>query len=327
MAAGYKVGCGGCLNMGPSHSGEHDLYQDTVGGLGSYGNLAPTPSGGMPRTIEEMFASGKLTKAQLEAASMPNVMTLFDAPANDKAELAHFMQRFILDGYMRGVDVVKLLKEKPTKYHLDIIDIQSAYGRPSGAVATANQSRAGFDTSYWDDSTSYISKLTTFYHEMGHGLLDQNHNENEGGSWIMSHNGPGSTFMSNYDERMGELFNPSNPGKVQAPGGATGTPTGAPVSGPSTPSVPEISQLTTTPTIKLNIGGGVTIGGGEGVTASFKPNIGGYSDQGGSSILGSKTGPAYAAFGPVPDQTIKVGENNIFQKTLKDVGAKGIKVG
>jgi hypothetical protein len=329
MASGYKIGCEACMKKGPSHSGTHDMrghdWHDTVGGYGSYGNLAPTPAGGMPRTIEEMLASGRLSQAQIQAASMPNVMSLFDAPAAHKAEMAHFLQRFILDGYMRGVDVVAKIRAKPS-FYLGVTNIQGAgVGRPSSAVATATSARALFDDSYWRPDSSYGSKLQTFYHEMGHAILNQRHTEKDSGSWIMSSNGPGGGWMDRYDQALGQLFNPGNPGSTQPNGGGYGTVGGGFGMG-------GFAQQGIQPTIRMTIGG-APIMGSMGMPR-FNPNMG-WQDNASSDMSGPPQ-PLQATWGQPNSGTPKVDFGrpavgvaglpsvNVFAQTLQRLGAASV---
>lgn len=267
-------------------------------------------------SIDQMTMSGQFTAAQLQAASLPNVMSLFDAPPEYRQEMAHFMQRFILDGYMRGVDVVSILRNKPQKFWVAVQDIQSTAGRPSGAVATATSKRALFDTSYWTPNKSYEAKLQTFYHEMGHALLNQRHNEADGGSRIMSHNG-GS--LANYQKAVDVLFRGTN----VAPGGARGIISGG---GWQQPTMMQMIQ----PTITVNSG---FSGGFQGPTlrmntSPIMPNVGPKV----ASI--DMISPDIRTFNPVQalirkdNKQIDLGQdmsmgtaNNVFAAALKKMGA------
>ncbi|UOF79068.1 neutrophil collagenasE [Caudoviricetes sp.] len=325
MAAGYDVRCSACKTWGPSHPGIHNRNltasdkdvliggdQDTIGGAG-YDNY-----------ISGILSSGKLTSSQIKAASISNVMTLFDAPAAVKDEFAHFLQRFIIDGFLRGVDVVAIMKSGSKRW------VYSIEEQGSNVLATA-QGRSGvstngsieFDDDFWDSGTSYEKKLQLFYHEMGHAALARPHDDDG----IMEQGVNGDIgMMSNYNAIVNELFGEAQRGRGTAStaGGGSGsieTLSGSSSSSAVAPTPPAPPAATPT-TIKLNVGGGVE-------TNMSAISINGQKQKapgsGADAITNMTTTMANASFA-APDvlNNPQVAENT-FSKTLTTLGAASLK--
>lgn len=276
-------------------------------------------STGRPRTLKEILGSGRLTPEQLQMASLPSVRSMFTTNTPEyKEELAWFLQRFIIDGFLSGVDVVSKIKGKKT-FNLDVVDVQSRLGKGGHVIGTAGPSKVYWDKQYWDKQ-SVKNKLQTFYHELGHSVLGRSHTEKEEGSSIMSWNGPGGSWLDKYDWAVGELFNPDGAGKLVTSG-----------QGPAiTPSMNNLGGGLSgfmQPTIRIGGGGtGLTLGGfvnpmaGIGGGASFGGPIGG--------TIFSAGGPA--TMRPAPTMTVPgltAQQDTVFARALKDVGASSLRMG
>lgn len=147
------------------------------------------------RKLPDILAMGILTPQQIEAAGISNVLTMFDfvgGSETDRLELGYLLQRFILEGYIRGVDVPKMMKDwendniewehastdagvKHRKLVLGFGTEQEINGptglyTPGGAAGLNLQDRyVMFVDKYWQDSPE-VERFGMFFHEFGHQL-------------------------------------------------------------------------------------------------------------------------------------------------------------
>lgn len=142
--------------------------------------------GGM-KTLPEILGSGKLTPEQMQNLSINNVLSLFDFRGGseaDRLEMGYLLQRFIMDGYIRGVDVVKYIKDTAaadgTKVVIGLMTEAEMDTLSDGAVGLASpggglpgmHTKANytlFTEPYWRAAPE-TERFHIFYHEWGHQL-------------------------------------------------------------------------------------------------------------------------------------------------------------
>jgi len=194
---------------------------------------------GMPRTSPELLAM--LNQGQIDQAALPKVLTMFECTGCNEAqklELGFYLQRFIVDGMIRGEDVIKNIQDQGgLKFNMDYTP-----GRGIGGMADTG---GGVNVSLygWGDYSDGW-KFDDFYHEVGHNLLERGHNYDPNSVMY----GPGDVgqlkgpeWLSGvYDYAMGELYNPDNWAKTQAPPGVAPKvdPNAYPQTTPGTPLPP-----------------------------------------------------------------------------------------
>jgi len=144
------------------------------------------------KTLAEHVGSGMISQAQLQNASIGNVLTLFDfrgGSETDRLEMGYLMQRFIIEGYIRGVDVYKFMQDTARADGARMVvglmteDEMKKLYNPGGAAALAGGSGVNailngwsdkanytlFTDGYWRDSSD-LEKFGMFFHEFGHQL-------------------------------------------------------------------------------------------------------------------------------------------------------------
>lgn len=122
----------------------------------------------LPLGVDKVVAAGLLNPEQLESIKLSNIAKIvyFKNSVYDK-ELIHMLQRFIVDGYLRGVNVIPIIKAQNNKLVLQVKQLSGARGMASGETVTLS-------TSFWKDAPFY-SRLRTFYHELGHAIFERAH--------------------------------------------------------------------------------------------------------------------------------------------------------
>lgn len=127
---------------------------------------------GWPVTLTQILGSRVLSAEQLQAASYGNVYAMIAAGSKglseqNHQEAAYLMQRMILEGYIRGVDIVRdIQKENGGKVPLSIFTFNQG-----STIGWGGGGNVQLDANYWN-SVDDAGKLALFYHEMGHELLD-----------------------------------------------------------------------------------------------------------------------------------------------------------
>jgi hypothetical protein len=208
---------------------------------------------GWGTTLSGLLASKAFTAAQLQAASIQNVSKLIKwIGGGGSTELQHqqvefMMQRYVLEGFMNGVDVPRLIQAQYNGSGVPIgffADQGSTIGWGGGGQVT-------WSMSYWNGTDS-AGQLADFYHEMGHELLGEQHEANgimhyivESPSAIKANE---AQLLADYfrtHATRGELGNGVTLAQFygtpdHAGGGVDPTPylSGFPMSGPYNPSAP-----------------------------------------------------------------------------------------
>lgn len=181
---------------------------------------------GWGQTLAQIVGSGMLTQAQLQSASYANVSSMLrvdGGSAADKQEMTYMLQRYILEGYVRGVDMVRDIKED----YGGSVRIQLTDGAVCGTTSTSIIGCGGmgytqFRNSFWQNAGD-ATKLALFYHEVGHEMLNRGHAF--GQQSLMSYDYFNNSWAKNgtlYKSLMDELYrNASGVSRFSPTGGAT----------------------------------------------------------------------------------------------------------
>ena len=294
------------------------------------GQLGQRTPGGMPRDTADVLSSGLLTPDQLEKAKLDNIQKLFKCPGctdAQRTEMALYLQRFVLDGYIRGVDVPGMIQhgdDEPITFHFQD-------GRLSGVADTGGGSDVTFRA--WDKYDDGW-RFQLFYHELGHNLLERGHNANSDSLMYSASGGPGTLQnpskirSERYDYMMGELFNPDNWKKTSAGGNKApsadqlkGYPT---VTGDQikTPEGVPVPQGGPSPGNWRNTGGGHGGGGGGSRPVYNAPPTTNPYWTGPSVAMGSGIGGGAASQLQLPD-ILKMGQSMSLPQMLASLMPNG----
>lgn len=194
------------------------------GGMGAVAPSGPQAAGnetvddsGWNTTLSQIVGSGMLSQQQLQSASFNNVYSMINTTGmteSEKREMAFYMQRMILEGYVRGVDLVREIKSM-NGGKINISLAATVCGGGADGCGTAETNTFSFRTAWWRNRDDKL-KLALFYHEAGHALLNRSHT---GAYSIMQvpYNQISGNWQSNsqYKVLMDELFNNSSTYKSQ----------------------------------------------------------------------------------------------------------------
>jgi hypothetical protein len=166
----------------------------------------------LPMGVDKAVESGKLTKEQIASIQMDKILELFtyqdrDGGTNRHKEMAYMLQRVIVDGYLRGVNIIPIIKAQSDKLKLGVENLPEFANEPNG-VAVGEWVRYG--DNFWEkNGNPFYVKLRTFYHELGHALLERGHKCVN--SMMNSLCSPRPFPKgSNYEPMMAEFFNVKN---------------------------------------------------------------------------------------------------------------------
>lgn len=168
-----------------------------------------------PMGVKAAVLSGKLTKEQIASIQMEEILKLFDykdtdGGVNRHKEMAYLLQRYIVDGYLRGVNLIPIIKAQSSRLVIGVENMPDYKVEPNGA---ANGERVRFGNDFWEKrNTPFYSKLRTFYHELGHALLERTHKCGLSLMHAPKCTGESRPFPrgTKYDPLMDEMFNPKN---------------------------------------------------------------------------------------------------------------------
>lgn len=185
------------------------------------------------KSLAQTLGSGMLSAEQIRSASFANVQAMIgfrdSAPtpgggstglslsSQDKQEMTFYMQRMILEGYVRGVDLTKAIKA--TRGGKMTFGFGDGFGLKGGNGAIGlggTNAGVALDRSFWSKAND-AEKLGLFYQEVGHALLDfpsgvQGHSRGlMKGADADVQNGGGS-LKSNYDKYLNWFFEDANSG-------------------------------------------------------------------------------------------------------------------
>ncbi len=176
---------------------------------------------GWGQTMSQIVGSGMLSQEQLQAASFSNVlsMTRVDGGTdNDRREMAFYMQRMIMEGYIRGVDLVRDIKnEYGGSIRIQLTDGAVCSTTSTSIIGCGGMGFTQFRNSFWQNAGDG-TKLALFYHEVGHEMLNRGHDMRP--SSLMGYDRFNNSWQKDagtYDALMDELYrNSSGVSKVSA---------------------------------------------------------------------------------------------------------------
>lgn len=133
---------------------------------------------GWSKTLAQTVGSGMISAAQFQAASFANVGAMLGtrtssfngatagALSNDeKTEMTYMLQRMILEGYVRGVDIPAMIKNMNGGQ----LKLATSDGAGLGLGVAGYNIGAMFDKTWWSKASD-IDKIGLFYQEVGHAL-------------------------------------------------------------------------------------------------------------------------------------------------------------
>lgn len=200
-------------------AGARAMTMPMMGGAAAPG--IATPQGGQPAgsetvddtgwnvTLSQIVGSGMLSQQQLQSASFNNVYSMINATGmteSTKREMTYYLQRMILEGYIRGVDMVREIKsQNGGKINIGLANAVCGSTAYDGCGDWGSNT-VTFRAAWWNGSTDKL-KLALFYHELGHAILNRPHNSSYS---IMQvpYNQISGTWQtnSNYKTLVDELF-------------------------------------------------------------------------------------------------------------------------
>lgn len=149
---------------------------------------------GAGNTLPELLGSGMLNQTQLRKASINNILSLFDfegGTEQERLEMGYILQRFVIEGMVRGVDVLDHVQKDNTTNNRKLIirlgtvedmkykDAQGvehgaaglSYGDQADGWTVDKANRVLFGADFWRGCSDQ-HKLSVFTHEFGHQLLN-----------------------------------------------------------------------------------------------------------------------------------------------------------
>jgi hypothetical protein len=195
-------------------------------------------------TLSGLLASKAFSQTQLQSASIQNMNALVKwIGGGGSTEFEHqqvlfMMQRYVLEGYLHGVDIPRLIQND---YHGSGMPI-GFFADQGNTIGWGGGGQVTWSLSYWH-STDSAGQLADFYHELGHELMNEDHEVNGIMHYIVE---SPSAIKQNEATLLNDYFrtaNISSIGKITAAtpgGGVDPTPylSGFPMSGPYNPSAP-----------------------------------------------------------------------------------------
>ncbi len=169
-----------------------------------------------PVTLAQILGSKMLTPDQLKRASIQNVSTMFNVQGGtqtEKAEMYYMFQRFMLEGFIRGVDVTKDFKGqggKNPRFTIHLDNGSTVKGNENN-IGVSKQGEVRFNVDYMRRNDDNV-KMSLFYHEMGHELLNREHAASASIMKSGGSNAAGNKLdnsVTDYNQLMGDLYGPN----------------------------------------------------------------------------------------------------------------------
>jgi hypothetical protein len=166
-----------------------------------------------PVTLSEILGSRMLSPEQLRMASIQNIDKYIDVSGmkqHDGLEMKFLFQRMMLEGFIRGVDITRDIEAHGRPKVVIKEKGYNSRGNPvvGSAPVGGNNGTVSFDDDIWYAAND-ARKLTAFYHEFGHNLLNKHHQSHDG---IIKSGGSGPaakkmlTSKGAYNALMNDLF-------------------------------------------------------------------------------------------------------------------------
>lgn len=169
-----------------------------------------------PVTLNQILGSKMLTPDQLKRASIQNIgsyLNVVGGTQTERAEMHYMFQRMMLEGFIRGVDITRDFKSagaggRNPKLTIHLVEGSTVKSNPNNIGLSTQTGTVKFDVSYMRKQNDNV-KMSLFYHEIGHELLDKEHSSAEGimksgGSYRAGQNLLKST--ASYNNIMNQLF-------------------------------------------------------------------------------------------------------------------------
>lgn len=164
-------------DSGRYHGTFHDGNPNNPGGSGAIERLPPngrsTSLDRLAPSLAQTIGSGMLSQDQLQRASYANVASLIRPygvgySPEDKQTATFLLQRMILEGFVRGVDVERQLRNSGgLQYEVGGGGCGYSCGGWNGSGPFVQMNRGGYG--------SDVALLNIFYQEVGHALGQLNH--------------------------------------------------------------------------------------------------------------------------------------------------------
>lgn len=168
---------------------------------------------GWSLTLNQTVGSGMISAAQFKAASFDNVSAMIgyrtegfngaqasQLSASQKKEMTYMLQRMILEGYVRGIDVPAMIKGMPGGK----LDMSVSDGSGLGLGVAGHSVGVMLDNTWWNKASD-VDKIGLFYQEVGHalGVADHTRGLMKGSDTIFSAD---STAKDNYAKYVDWYF-------------------------------------------------------------------------------------------------------------------------
>lgn len=216
-------------------------------------------------SLAQIVGSGKLTQEQLQRASYSSVYSMVRVDGGSEAdhqEMAYYLQRMILEGYLRGVDITRdIQNEYGGSIRVQLTDGAVCSTTSTSIIGCGGMGYVQFRNGFWQNAGDG-TKLALFYHEFGHEILNRPHNMVP--SSLMGYDRFNNSWQSNgstYNSLIDELFRNASgvnsttagplatPEQIQQWLTGQGVTTGAPPLGP--PGAPPGTTIQNTVTYNL----------------------------------------------------------------------------
>ena len=167
-----------------------------------------------PVTLNQILGSKMLTPQQLKAASIQNIgnyLSVQGGTAEEKAEMHYMFQRMMLEGFIRGVDITKDFKGnggRNGKLNINLIGGSTVKSNANNIGLSTQTGTVKFNVDYMRRNDDNV-KLSLFYHEIGHELLNKEHASAEGIMKSGGSNRAGKNLLkseASYNAIMNQLF-------------------------------------------------------------------------------------------------------------------------
>lgn len=169
---------------------------------------------GWAQTLGQIVGSGMLTQEQLQRASYANVYSMVRMDGGteaDKQEMTYYLQRMIMEGYVRGYDLTRdIQNEYGGTFKIQLTDGAVCSTTSTSIIGCGGMGYVQFRNGFWQNAGDG-TKLALFYHELGHEILNRPHNMVP--SSLMGYDRFNNSWQSNastYDQLMDELFGNSS---------------------------------------------------------------------------------------------------------------------
>jgi hypothetical protein len=199
------------------------IQQQTAGGSSNFqqqsNNSMYVEDSRWPVTLAQILGSKMLSPDQLKRASIQNIanyMNVQGGTQTERAEAYYMFQRMMLEGFIRGVDITRDFKSAGAGGRNPKLNIVLTPGTTvaSNANNIGLSTQAGtvkFNLSYMRKQPENV-KMSLFYHEIGHELMNKEHSSAEGIMKSGGSNRAGQALVkstASYNSIMNQLFQPN----------------------------------------------------------------------------------------------------------------------